>query len=213
MAQVYSVNAVGYVNVTLKKGYNLVANPLSVGANKLSDIFPATSNLPDDSTVVIWDAAAGTIGGFEANTPIFFQGVGWIPDGEAVLPPGKAFYLQIAATAPNPEYTVTFVGEVMQGSLSNPVAVGNRYSALASQVPQAGKVTTDLGLAGAADDTIFVWDKATGGFASKTYLFIEGSGWFDGADFAEPVIGVGDGFFLQRAAGPTAWTRTFSVNQ
>jgi hypothetical protein len=38
--------------------------------------------------------------------------------------------------------TVTFVGEVPAGSLSNPIPKG--FSIKASQVPQAGKASTDL---------------------------------------------------------------------
>jgi uncharacterized membrane protein len=45
MAQVYSVNAVGYVNVAVAKGYNLIANPLNnQGGNKVSVLMPTAPN-------------------------------------------------------------------------------------------------------------------------------------------------------------------------
>lgn len=46
---VYSVNAVGYVNVVLKPGFTIVANPLNAGDNHLSKIFPA--NMPSGTTI------------------------------------------------------------------------------------------------------------------------------------------------------------------
>jgi hypothetical protein len=210
MAQaVYSVNAVGYVNYTLRSvGYNLIANPLNAGGNTLNEIFPPSTPLPDDCFVVTWNSAAGSIGGPDADVPFFFGGFGWDPAGPA-LPPGRSFFLYVPPTSANPTYNVTYVGEVPEGApLSNPVAVNNRYSALASQAPTAGRITTDLGLQAAGDDIALVWDKPAGAFSSVTYTFFDGFGW----DPAEPSIGVGDGFFLFRsAAGPTAWTRNFDV--
>jgi hypothetical protein len=42
MAQVYSVNVVGYINLTLKPGFNLVANQLKASPNnKLDTVLPA----------------------------------------------------------------------------------------------------------------------------------------------------------------------------
>merc|ERR1712065_79731 len=40
-AQVTSVNAVGYVNKSLNAGLSLVANPLSNGGNKVSEVIPS----------------------------------------------------------------------------------------------------------------------------------------------------------------------------
>ncbi len=42
MAQsnVYSLNIVGYVNVPLVTGFNLIANPLDNGTNDLASLFP-----------------------------------------------------------------------------------------------------------------------------------------------------------------------------
>merc|ERR1712025_1024942 len=40
-AQVYSVNAVGYVNKSIPAGFSIVANPLNNGDNKVADVFGA----------------------------------------------------------------------------------------------------------------------------------------------------------------------------
>ena len=41
---VFSVNAVGYVNVTIRPGYNLIANPLNNGGNTVSEVLPPASH-------------------------------------------------------------------------------------------------------------------------------------------------------------------------
>jgi hypothetical protein len=218
MAQVYSVNAVGYVNVTLQKGFNLIANPLSNGANTLDAILPVGCGLPADTFVVSWDSALSDVGDVSDVLPVYGPSSGWEPDGP-VMAPGKAFLLYIDAGAPQDTYTVTFVGEVMQGPLSNPVAVSGRWSALASQVPQAGKVTTDLGLTPATDDLLLLWDKTKNppDFSDTIYAYFgnppTGVWSPDGTATIEPQVGVAEGFFLLRSgAGPAAWTRTFNVN-
>src|SRR5688572_12147371 len=45
MAQVYSANAVGYVNLSLGAGYTIIANPLNGTNNNLNTILP----LPDSA--------------------------------------------------------------------------------------------------------------------------------------------------------------------
>jgi len=217
MAQVYSVNAVGYVNVTLKKGYNLISNPLNNGGNTLNEILPANTPLPEDTYVVAWDTTRGLTGG-PGQQSFFFPDGGW--DNDIVLPPGKGFFVYInPQTAPQNTYTITFVGEVPQGNLNNPISGGSRYNALSSQVPQAGKVSTDLGLVGMGDDILMVWDKNANppGFGNNYYFLLDENnqplGWSDLNVLVEPTIGVGDAFFLFRAAAGTSnWTRTFNVN-
>jgi hypothetical protein len=122
---------------------------------------------------------------------------------------------------------VTFVGEVMQSvnnnPLSNPVAVNNRFDALGSQVPQAGPLNSALDFDPAPDDFLYLWDETKNppGFADAILQYFPADppnwagGWSDGVDPnpIDPTIQVGEGFFLFRsAAGPTAWTRTFTVN-
>jgi hypothetical protein len=214
MAQVYSVNAVGYVNVTLKKGYNLVSNPLNNGGNTLAEILPASSPLPEDTFVVTWNATAGSQGMPGAQQAFFGPGVGWdIPT--MALPPGQGFFIYIDPnTAPQATYTITFVGEVPTGTLTTPVYGGSRYNSLASQVPQEGRVSADLGLVGQDDDMLLLWNNnATPPTWGQTaYFFGEGQ-WTDMVTFVEPVIKPGEAFFLFRAApGNFNWTRTFNLN-
>ena len=55
-AQVTSVNAVGYVNKSLTAGLSLIANPLSNGGNKVSEVIPSA---PIGTNVFLFDASTG----------------------------------------------------------------------------------------------------------------------------------------------------------
>jgi hypothetical protein len=60
VAQVYSVNAVGYVNVTLPPGFSLVSNPLNAGTgnNTVSKLFSnIQGGVPGGTRVFIYDSA------------------------------------------------------------------------------------------------------------------------------------------------------------
>lgn len=198
LAQVYSVNAVGYINITVpKSGYALVANQLNVGtgasANKISDVLPS---VPEDTIVYVYSQATGFV-------PDQFSFGAW-GDPNLALTPGKGFFV-LNNVVPAADITLTFVGEVPQGALSTPLAAG--LNLVASQVPQAGKLTTDLGFPAADLDTVFQWDKATQGYKPAA------SFGFGAWDPAEPTLGVGEAFFVDKAPGTAGnWTRTFSVN-
>jgi hypothetical protein len=93
------------------------------------------------------------------------------------------------------------VGEVMQGALSNPIPAG--FSIKSSQVPQAGQLDTILGFPVAEGDAVYIFDPATASYAVSIYEF--------GAWDVPPVIAVGQGFFVNKAAA-AAWTRNFDIN-
>jgi hypothetical protein len=197
-AQVYSVNAVGYVNVTLPPGFSLVSNPLDNKAgNKIADLFKNTGpTIPGGFT--IYNFYGGNYHTVQYDD--LDQAFGPASEANQALEPGNGVFVR------NPSQTTlttTFVGEVPQGNLSNPLPQG--FSIKASQVPQAGNANT-LGVPGAAGDKLFKWDKT-----AKQYVTTQ----FDDLDNAwspAPTIDVGEAFFLFKKAAAT-WTRTFSVNQ
>lgn len=194
MAQVYSVNAVGYINIDLPIGYSLVANQLNNGQNKLSDLIPAPV---DSMSVTRWLGS-----GFDTDAPNYIDGIGWLggAGGDTKLNPGEgAFIYTPAATK------LTFVGEVPQGALSNPIPVG--YSIKSSQVPQAGTLT-QLGFTAADSDTIFQWRSNSQNYNPDAPSYLDGIGWLP----AEPSIAVGEAFFVFRSGAAGSWNRTFSVN-
>jgi hypothetical protein len=195
---VYSVNAVGYVNTTLVPGFSLVSNPLdNKNGNKISDLFKNTGpSIPNGLTIYEFkngNFATAQYDDIEGN----FLGSAAADS----LAPGNGVFVR------NPSQTtltVTFVGEVPQGTLSNPIPAG--FSIKASQVPQAGKVT-DLGLPnGANGDKIFKWNKAQQKYETSQFDDIENN-WLP----APPTIDVGEAFFIFSKNGAT-WNRQFSVN-
>ena len=186
MAQVYSVNSVGYVNKTLNPGFNMIANPLTATDNKLSALIPA----PDNFTQVFRWAGVD----YDISTFVFGT---WDKDFE--LKPGEGFFINMASAK-----QLTFVGDVPQGNLTNNIPVG--FSMKSSMVPQAGTVTA-LGLTGFSNfDQIFKWGGAD--FVIYTYAF---GAWDKGGIPEEPSMGVGEGFFVNASAA-IPWVRTFTVN-
>jgi hypothetical protein len=194
-AQVYSVNAVGYVNTTLVKGFNLVSNPLNGATNTVDALL--SGQVPQDSVIYLWDTAGKTF-----KTGTYDTTFGWDPAtiASSSITPGGGFFLNLKSGS-----TVTFVGEVPQGNpLTTTLVPGLQI--VSSQVPQAGKLQTDLSYSPAQDDKVYQWDPTKQTYNIST--FDTTFGW----DPAEPNVGVGEAFFLSKTAAGT-WSRNFSVNQ
>lgn len=194
-AQVYSVNAVGFINVTIPaSGFGLIANQLNASPNNaVTNIFPS---VPDGTTVYTFSA---TTASYSVNVKDF--GV-WTRPGDTLSPGQGAFVRNPTATP----LVVTFVGEVPQGTLTTPLSAGLQI--VSSQVPQAGQLdgAAGLGFPVVDGDTVYRWNPATQNYIVSAYDF---GAWVGAA----PAPGVGDAFFVNKAPNPTAWTRTFSVNQ
>ena len=168
-AQVTSVNAVGYVNKSLSTGLSLIANPLSNGGNKVSEVIPSA---PIGTTIFLFDASTG----FAVTQ---FVGV-WSDDLE--LPVGTGFYLQLPEDA-----TITFVGEVAQGDASNKnVPAG--LSIQGSNVPQAGTFT-ELGFPAAIGDVAYLFNGEA--FDPTTFLGV----WAP----TEPALDIAGAVFIDKA--------------
>ena len=193
MAQgtVYSVNAVGFVNVVLPSGFSIISNPLNAATNTIGALFPSP---PPGSSLFKFDTSLGS---FVGTTFAFGN---WGNPGLTLVPGEGFFFKNGAATA----FTNTFVGNVQQGTLVTPLSSG--FTLVSSQVPQAGLVATDLGLPIAPGDSVFTFDNAGNQYQGSTFAF----GAWGGA--GEPQIAVAQGFFVKKAMA-TSWTRNFSVNQ
>jgi len=189
-SNVYSLNVVGYYNVVCPANqYVLLANQLHTTNDILSNVIPA----PVPNSIF-----QKFNGGYTAYS---FDDVDlvWVPNGNATLAPGEGgFFKSPSAT------TLTFVGEVLQGSLTNTLPVG-QYAIRSSMVPQAGRVTTDLNLPGEPNDILQTFN---GGYTAYS---------FDDVDLVwvptEPTNLVGQAFFYKKANGGTKpnWVRNFTV--
>jgi hypothetical protein len=187
---VYSVNAVGYINVVVPANkLGLVANQLNAGGNTIAEVIPTA---PDGTIVYKYSQA----GGFSVNS---FEFGAWGTPAQT-LAPGEAFFV---ANNSATDLTITFVGEVPQGNLTT--QLGQGLNLVASQVPQAGALSGALGYTAADGDIVYQWDAA--GQTYKAPSSFEFGSWGP----SDPAIGVGEGFFLSKS-GAGSWTRTFSVN-
>jgi hypothetical protein len=188
-SNVYSLNVVGYYNVVAPANTKIIlGNQLDTTNNTLVGVIP---NPPPSSQFFKYN------GGFSGFT---FDDIDLAWTGNTSLAPGEGgFFISPTAT------TLTFVGEVKQGSLTNTLPVGTKVIRT-SIVPQSGRVTADLGLPGEANDQLFQWNNVSGGYLGFT---------FDDIDLAwvpfDPTNTVGNAFFYIKAGSNPNWVRNFTV--
>jgi hypothetical protein len=187
---VYSLNVVGYYNIACPPNQLvMIANQLNTANNTIGSLLPS---VPAGSQLYKYN------GGY---TSYNFDDIenAWLPDANATLNPGEGAFFKAAAAT-----TVTFVGEVMQGSLTNTLPV-NALAMRSSMVPQAGGVSSVLGLTGEAGDQLYTYSN---GYTSYNFDDIE-MNWLP----SEPQIKVGEAFFIKKASTSTAtkWVRNFTV--
>jgi hypothetical protein len=178
-AQTFSVNVVGYVNVTIPAGFSMIANPLNnTEGNTLDNLLP---NMAIGDTVFKFSQA----GGFEPSTYI----ASWTPN--FTLEPGEGVFIQVGQ-----ETNLTFVGEVMQGTLSVELPAG---LSIASNMVPAEESLDNTNFPAEIGDTIFFFRNGT--YEPSTYI----------ASFTpEAVPAVGEAFWVQKSTAGT-WTREFTV--
>jgi hypothetical protein len=115
------------------------------------------------------------------------------------LNPGEAAFINNPFST---NFTLTFVGTVPQGLLTNNLVTG--FNLVSSIVPQGGSVDTNLGITPGIGDTVFLYN---GGYTADTY---SAGGWSSGFS---PISTVGQGFFYNNVSGGTeAWVVNFTVN-
>jgi hypothetical protein len=192
-SNVYSLNVVGYVNVNLKAGFNVIANPLNIpSGNTVTSVFG--TNVPDGTTVYKF------VNGSYQNPSIFYGPPDNIWDPEQTVNPGQGLLVKVTSNT-----TLTFTGEVLQGNLTNSYPAG--FSLLASQVPQSAPITT-IGFPAHDGDTVYFFDANTQSYGNP-YIFYgpPDNVW----DPAEPAPAVGQAFLLSTTTGGN-WSRSFTVN-
>jgi hypothetical protein len=196
-AQVYSANVVGYANVVLTGGYNLIANPLDDGnGDQLTNII-SPSILPAKSSVTTWNTGSQGYNGAIAG-----GGGSW--SSSTALPPGIGFFLKNGTVA-SPTVTNTFVGNVLAlsgASVTN--TLGLNYTLVGSQLPYAAaNLFTDpnvnlvnSGLA--AKSSVTTWNAGSQGY--------NGAVTFSAA--TPTALAVGQGFFIKNVQQTTNWVQT-----
>jgi hypothetical protein len=198
-AQVYSVNIVGYINLTIYKGWNLVANQLNNSAG--NDVATLIPTAPGALGVFSYDGANQRY-----NNVNFDPELGW--DGTMTLNPGQGFFCYNQS---GQEFTLTLVGEVQTGTTTLTLYQG--WQLISLVVPQDGQLadvgdgSPNFGYPPSALDAIFTYNGALQRY--DNYNYDTELGWD-----STPVVQVGKGFFaLRSGAGASgSWSRTFNVS-
>lgn len=207
----------GYVNLTLKPGYNLVTAQLKDAASPTAEINTILTNAPtlaDGSTFFSWNPA----------TQDFNQSANWISPGSGgpawynadfsalvtdTAPRGTSFFIFNAGA----DATLTLVGEVPQGADS--ATVPANYGFLADFVPAVQEIKTN-GFPIATGSTLATFNPLTQDYDPSLNGVGAGDGgpdWYN-ADFSAVINftpAVGQGFLHFNAAGAAAWNRNFTV--
>jgi hypothetical protein len=219
---VYSLNAVGYINVTLFPGFNLISCPLiSSPDNTIGTLFPngggglPTSNQWANFSVFQWSPAItnylqDTAAAKAANKNGYTNG--WSSGGTIALNPGLGMWIDNPGATTN----VTFVGTVPQNGspyLTNVLTSG--FNMVSSAIPMSGDlyVNTNTLLTGFENqnDQVYTWDPGITNY-DNTDTYTTKHQWNSGA--ADPTTtNITEGFWYY-VAGSTSetWTENFSVN-
>jgi hypothetical protein len=148
------------------------------------------TSLPAGSKVEAWNGSS-----FKIST---FNGTAWSLNNSVIsnaMNPGSGFFLFV----PTPT-NVTFVGNVITGTNTYPIAAGYQISAPSGPVSET--IDGAGGYKPSVNDQIEVW---TGGsFKVHTY---NGTAWNGGGD---PTLSVGQAVFLH-AVNNTNWTEVLNV--
>jgi len=194
---VYSVNVVGYINLTLTNNFSLIANQLDNGqGNLVTNMF---TGVPTGTFVYKFNGVS-----YASLQLSAIPGQGWTPiaNRQMTLAPGEGVFVRKPAAAAS--IPLTFVGEVMQGDLVNPVVIGfDIYSAM---VPQQGGIGTVHGYVPAPGDFVYKWSGTS--YSSKQYRGAPFNAW---SPAGEPVLEVGEAVFIKSTTVKN-WSRTFNVN-
>jgi hypothetical protein len=212
MAQsnVYSLNVVGYVNVPTKGGgnFNLIANPLNNGNNNISNLFAGFAQ--DGDSVFRWNPTIQDLDGVIYTYSSFSSS--WSPAPFSLRPGEGVFYLNSGVDKTN-----TFVGEVIQGSYTNPVPFGavavlggGNFNIYGSSIPLGGSFTNAIvGITPRDGDSVFFWNTTTQDLDGTipTYSSFSQT-WTPSTTVLNPGLGL---LYLGSGPNQAQWVRNFTV--
>jgi len=198
---VYSLNAVGYINVSLEPGFNIVSCPLIASPdNTINTLLPDTNGLYRHFQFWDWNPSTA------AYTEDIGLGAGWASGGTETLNPGQASWLYNPS---NYVVTVTFVGTVPPGT-NSVTLLPDTFNLVSSILPTSGDIVTNslMNFTNAVHlDQAWIWDPVGQAYTEDIKL---PAGWS-----ADPIqTNVGGGFwYYNHQATNNYWTESFSVNQ
>jgi hypothetical protein len=223
LAQVYSLNAVGYINVLVPHGWSIITDPLYAvnqqTAQTIDQILGPTllnggATTPDPYAGIVifpWNANPASQGYYSAL--VVSQSPGFAPfwslPGEATgtsFNPGQAMWIY----NPSAEFTLTFVGTVPQGTVNNTLQPG--WNMVGSLVPiVAAMDSAAVGLVPTPGDVLFTYANNNAGIEGYNTADVANTGgqW---SQTVAPTLQLGQGlFYYNRGPVATNWVTTFTI--
>jgi hypothetical protein len=212
LAQVYSVNVVGYINLTLKPGLNLITAQLKGTNQNVNTILGSTTPaLPANSLLFTWNPVAQAF----ANAQIAGGDNKWYDptsgaESTTTVSPGQSFFINNVGTV---DCMMTLVGEVPTGPTA--VSVGNGLGFYGDPAPVSQNIVTN-GFPVNDNDLLFTWNVTSQSYNNA--LIGAGptpgpQGWYDATSGTLTVVApaVGQGFVVNRVNPASTWNRNFVI--
>jgi hypothetical protein len=211
MAQtnVYSLNAVGYINVTLEPGYNIITCPLIASPdNTIATLLNNTNAQYQSGSRNVAQVQSYINGVYSIDTAAAADAPsGWANGGIITINPGQAIFFYNPAST---NMSATFVGTVVTGPTTNVLSPG--YNLVGSMVPVSGDIVTN-------PISLFTYGTNIGRNSDQLLTYTPGVGYtvdtFTAGAWAggDPVLtNVYQGFFFYNAISTTNyWLEDYTV--
>src|ERR1700722_10319344 len=158
---VYSLNAVGYINVTVQPGFNIISCPLIASPDNTINTLLTNGNGAFKKWQY-WGFSPST--GYKEELGI---ATGWNGGGTSVLAPGQAAWLFNPGANPS---NIIFVGTVPSGTLTNTLTASS-FNLVGSILPTSGDLVTNPLMnfkTATKKDQVWMYTAGTGGGYKET---------------------------------------------
>jgi hypothetical protein len=215
---VYSLNAVGYINVTCVPGFNMISCPLITSPdNTIGTLINNSNGAYTACQVWFYSPSSGyneDIAAPKSGRGSTTNADGWQNAGTNVLSPGVACWFNNTLGS---NITLTFVGTVPSGTTTNTMVTG--FNLVSSVLPMSGDIVTNpLSMLTNYNINDNIWTYTpSGGYVE----YISGSGArFQGTGYlnqwevplGDPVVpNVGQGFWYQNKGAAVNWVENFTL--
>jgi hypothetical protein len=202
------------INVTCNPGYTMISVPLIASPdNTVGTLLNNAGGSYMGDWIYTYDTAIGQLIFDEAlpigGRPGTTNTNGWMFAGTNILAPGRGAWFFNADASP---VTLTFVGAVPTGSLTNTLVTG--FNLVGSMLPASGDLCTNAPMTLTnfnPGDIVYVWANATGAFT----IFESAPWWCNCTGFGyggnwnlsgDPIIpNVGEGFWYDNSGAAINW--------
>lgn len=206
---VYSINAVGYINLVLPKGFSIICNQLTTTNNTVAGVFQNNAGNGfqwDGCTVFKYNPGDGHYDQTDIASSSYSSG--WVSGGTMTLNPGEAIWFN---NGTGHIATNTIVGTVPQGT--NTVNIISGFQMIASPVPFSGDVVTNMGFTNyTLGSILYTFNNSSGHYSTYISSSSGTSGYMNQWIGGDPQASIGQGFWFRSNPGPTPWVQIFEIN-